>query len=824
MDDSSPNPSATRFEKSTADVGADFKQIFEAVWGLRYWVLVSVVVGFGLAYTYLWWQIPIYKSSASLMLISDNGRGTATSMDAALMSEFATGSVRQKIDNELYILKSTPLMQKVVENLNLNVRYYEEDPFKVTELYKKSPIRLVWHCPLPFAPDKHPTIQLHVIMNPDLDGYMVVSCSVNGKPLGITNKLYAFGDVIKASGCAFSLSFDPALWTGYVKYYVSVATPSSTARSFVGSLSVSTVSKKVATVSAASDIIVLNFNDAVSQRARDILNEIIRQYIADSREFKEASIRNSLAFINDRLVEVEKELTSIENQATTYRQAQGMLNIDSQSERILTADEKNEQELSDIGTQITLLQNMTLFLENQSSKYDIIPANFGLEDLGVNNFIEQYNTLAIERIRLLRGSSETNPTVVAVSNQLSDLRASIEISIANKREAYELQKKAIESKLQTSKNVISTIPTQQVELAQIDRRKDIIEPLYMLLQEKKEDTMISLYALTDNAKMVEPAAGSSKIYPQNTTIYLYALITAFFLPIGIYFIKSGLRKKIIGKQDVERNTTIPVFASIPQARDSKGKTKLIDIRNKDSLTESFRLLRSNLQFTSGKVFLITSSLPGEGKSFVAANLAISLASAEKKVLLIGLDLRKPKVAETFNIESKRGLVNYLIGREQDIFRLIFRLEQYPNLDLLPSGQIPPNPSELLSTGKVRELLDSVRSSYDYILCDTAPCFLASDTYNIAQYIDNSLYIVRAGFAEIKMLRDVQDLFEKKRLNNMVVIVNGIDGTKKSYGSSSYGYGYGYGYGGTSHKKANKKKRPQTPPFKAPSSTSLPPKK
>ncbi|MDD2313097.1 MAG: GNVR domain-containing protein, partial [Petrimonas sp.] len=693
MSDNQNIPAGNRNQQEEESI--DIRMILESVWGLRYWIILSLIVCMGLVYAYTWYSTPVYETSGSIMLMNDDGRGNASSSEIALMSELSGVSVRQKMSNELYILKTTTLMQRVVEELGLHIQYFEEDRIKTTEFYKNNPLVFKWENPVPIASGDIKPMSIHLTLKPAQDGYVITEFSVANKEIFLADTLYKFGNVVTTSAGLFSIQKNPTVNTAHTKHVIRISNPRSKAKAYATELTTNTVSEGPRTLGGTSDIILLSILDEKPQRSVEMLHSLIRNYIEDNRMYKAASIEKSIVFINSRLNDIERELGLIESEYRSFRVTQGLVEETSQSQLALTTDARYRQEMTDLEVQVSLLNMVKEYMEAQGSEHDMIPANLGLKDVGLIGGIEQYNELVVERNRLLAGSSLNNPRVVTANLQLENMRNGIEVSIENVSKTYDLRIKSLREQISAGKREISSIPGQQLELARLTRQQEIIEPLYRLLQQKKEEAMISLYGLPDNARiMEEPNTAVKPAKPNKRNIYLLGILAGLLIPPGVFFTKQTLRRKVDGKRDLEKKLTIPVFATIPKAKNYSGH---IDIKSKDSLTEGFRMLRSNLQYIEGKVIHITSSIPGEGKTFVATNLAIALAATGKKVILVGADLRQPKIHETFGISNRIGLVSYLIGKVPDIRDLIVSSGIDENLELLPAGPIPPNPSELLST-------------------------------------------------------------------------------------------------------------------------------
>ncbi len=765
----------------------DIRQILETIWGLRLWIILSLIICVGIAYAYCLYKTPIYETSCSIMLVSEEGSKGAITSEFALMSEFSGMSLQQKMSNELYILKTTSLMQNVVEELNLNIQYFEKERIKNKEFYKNSPLLFQWENPVPTAIDEIQPIDINLTLLPDNESFIINELLIKGEEVFLGIRNYQYGEVISTSAGLFSINRIPNIVVSDNTYHIKISNPRSKAKQISDNLTLSQVSQGRSSLSGSSDIILITLQEGIHQRSVDILNSLIKNYINDTREFKAASINKSIIFIDSRLSEIERDLGMIETDYSSYRVTRGIVQEASQSQIVLTSDARYRDELTELEVQISLLDMVKGSLLSPNSDYEMIPANLGLKDMGLTAGIEQYNTLVVERNRLLAGSSVNNPRVISANLQLENLREGINVTIENVERTYSLRIDALQNQISRGKKEISNIPTQQLELARLERRQEIIEPLYRLLQQKKEENMISLYALPDNARMMEvPYTIITPIKPNKRNICLVGFLLGFIIPPGIFYTKEFLRRKVSGKQDIEKRTKLPIFAVIPKAKED---IALVDFNNKDNITESFRMLRTNMQFIQGKVIHVTSSIAGEGKSTISANLAIALAAIGKKVILVGMDLRKPRIHKIFNKSNKVGVTSFLIDKETDVFNLIMPSGVHDNLDLIMAGPIPPNPSELLSTSKVSDLFKPLCDHYDYIIADTSPCFLAADTFNIAYYADLTLYIVRSQMADLRMIPQIQEFHNTGKLPKVSIVINAVN-----FKRNTYGYGYGYGYG------------------------------
>ena len=797
-------------------------------WRLKYWIIASVAVALLVAYFYGKITTPIYTRSTSAILINENeGSG-----ELALLSDLTGNRVSKKIDNEVFILSSPSLMKKVVEELDLNTRYYQyRIPIfhssirffrtllnvKEYEFYKDSPYSFHLITDNLFPEEMLPgsiTVEFKAI---DSKTYKIREVKVNGKKVDLQENKVQYGSQIRFDGFTFSIEMvnSAEMRDGDI-YLCTWSKPYAMAQNLAAALTVEARGSRT----VKSDVMVLTIEDSKPRRAEDILNTLITKYNSDARSFKNTVSINTIAFIDTRLQAISKELGEVETDYRNYQSSNVLVNLESQSELTMTSDMQYENQLTEVRLQEKILDMVKEYLsQTPAGEYRVIPSNIGVADNGLNSIIGQYNVLVAERNRLISNSSATNPRVLNMNQQLEGGRESIDLTVNNLAKIYAIREKELLSTLKASKAKMASIPGQQFDIQQLSRRQQIIEPLYLLLQQKKEEAQISMYSQSDNVRVVEPAFGSpAPTKPQKSKVMLLAFIIGFIIPPCVIWIRKLSRSKVETKKDVEDAINAPVVATIP--KNEKNGNQLIVSGGRDTTSEAFRMLRSNMQFLSGKVIQVTSSIPGEGKSYISANIALSLAHIDKKVLIIGLDLRKPVLKKYFpkiEDDKTRSVVGYLVGKTQDISALPVNSGEFETLDVILSGAVPPNPSELLSTDKLANLINYFRDKYDYIICDTAPFFSVSDSLIVNRLVDYTLYVVRSDYSMLKMLPEIEEANKDKRIKGLNLVINGMDFTANKYkygygygyGSKGYGYGYGgygYGYGyGYGHEHEHKHK-------------------
>ena len=635
--------------------GINIRDIIDFFWRLRWWIAGAMVVALSLAVLFVRMQTPMFQRSTWIMLNRNDGANT----EFTILSEFTGRTLNKRIDNEVFILKSPSLLSKVVEDLGLNTRYYHYIlPIgnskikhtrgffarKLAEYYQDQPFTMnVVHDPL-YPDAMHPS-SIYVEFKHEGEGFKIRKMLVNGKKFDPGRSKYSYNDSLSLGG--FALTFHVEDSEEMIKgdrYIATWNTPFNTAKGFLNGLSVDVQGKSA----NQSDVVMITMVDAFPRRAEDILNALVARTNKEARDYKNLSTLNTIEFIDSRLKEISDQLGSAEINYKNYQSSRVIVDAGSQTNMTLTSNMEYEKQLTEVQLQLQVLDMITNYLkETGENEYKVIPTNIGVSDAGLNNIIGNYNNLVAERNRMISNSSENNPRVLSMNTQLEDGKKSIELSVNNLVKIYNIRQRELEKILSTSKSKIATIPQQQFELQQLSRKMEIIEPLFLLLQQKREETQITMYGEADNFRVIESAFGpAAPVKPNSKMFYLLALVLGFILPPGVVWLRNQLRTKVETKADVEAAVDAAVLAVLPKS--GEADYMLIPKSGRDALSESFRMLRANIQYLPNtKVLQVTSSVPGEGKSFVAANIALSLAHTGKKVVLVGMDLRKPVLPKIF---------------------------------------------------------------------------------------------------------------------------------------------------------------------------------
>lgn len=782
-----------------------YREVLDFIWRLRWWILISAVAALALAFLYVRMQTPVYQQSTWVMLNkSDN-----TSPELRLISDLTNNNTAKRIDNEVFILKSPTMMTKVIEKLGLNSRWFSYGTpvagriealdrvagIKRQEYYGNSPFTasLVFDDP---SLEKQPVKSLALKFRHISDSqYRITELRVNGSKVKVDTVDHAYGVNLKVDSANFCISLTrPDAVKEGKKYMVTWADPYKMGLAMTKRLTAE-IQRNQRQLSG--DVVILSMTDNCPGRARDILNTLVETTNNEARDYSNIAGMRALEFIDSRLAELSKELGAAESSYQSYRSSNALVDISSQSQYVLSADQRNKEKLDEIGFQLQVLKMVDDCLKQQApGEYSSIPANVGVSDPGLNSIISNYNTLVLERERMVANSSETNPRVITINSQLDVQKSSIAATVANLNGVYVAKQREIQRNISAGKAQLSNMPRQELQVQQLSRKLDIIEPLYLMLQQKKEETQITMCSQADNFRVLETAFGSEHpISPKVAQIFLLALILGLCLPPLVVWLRMMLRTTVETKSDITSRTDTPVIAVIAK-KDDNSESNIIS-GGRDNCSESFGMLRANLKYLpESQILQVTSSVPGEGKSFMASNLAVSLARLGKKVLVIGLDIRKPMLRTIFKEESAKAkgtMVSYMLGKTADPDQLPVESEKYPGLSVIFAGPVPPNPMEILARCDFGEFFSHFRSRYDYIIVDSAPYLPVNDSAFINPYVDATLYVVRSGVTNLKILDEFKDVTDDptKPIKNVNIVLNDIDYSSKKY---HYGYGKGYGYG------------------------------
>lgn len=773
----------------------DYKALFFKYLIHWKWFVASIVVCLIGGWIYLHYTTPVYSITGSV-IIKDNKKNNSVSTGLADLEDLGFYSSTNNFDNEVEVLHSRTLLKKVVEELDLYINYRTRENLRPVELYKDTPVK-VWLTPEEAEKLPNGAAVLEVVLKPG--GKLSVSTEIDEQEFKQDfNKLPA---LLTTPYGTFSFTpGDSAIVEKEQEITVTVAAPRIMANGYANALSVEPTSK-------TTTIAQITLQNTSPQRGVDFINKLIEIYNRDANDDKNEVASKTAEFIDERIKIINGELGTTEKELETFKRDAGLTDLKSDAQLALSENSEYEKKRAENSTQLRLVQFLSEYANNPDHAYEVLPVNVGLTDTGLTELINRYNEMLLERKRLLRTSSESNPVVVNLDTSIRAMRSNVQTTILSVQKGLMITKADLERQAGKYAGRITSAPGQERQLVSISRQQEIKAGLYLMLLQKREENAITLASTANNARIVdEVQAGLFPVSPKGKLIYLIAFVLGIAIPVGIIYIIELLRYKIEDRSDVEKLTTVPIIGDIP-ASDNMPKEGSVVVRENqnDMMAETFRNVRTNVQYMLGsnqKVVLITSTTSGEGKSFVAANLAISFALLGKKVVIVGLDIRKPGLNKAFQMSHKEdGITRYLADPEHtDLMSLLQQSNVTPNLYILPSGAIPPNPTELVARDSLVQAVDRLKKEFDYVILDTAPIGMVTDTQLISRVADMSIYVCRAGYTPKAGYLFINELRDHKKLPNLCTIINDVNIKTGKYGYGTYGkygygrtYGYGYGY-------------------------------
>lgn len=756
------------------------------------WILLSLVICLGVAFFYIRYTSPVYEITAKILVKEDDPKMSrnASSIQAAANLGFVTNS--DGFDNEIEVLKSVSVAEGAVRDLKLYVNYANEGRLKERALYYKySPVAV--DMDIAHLDTLNGKVRLEIIRT-------AAGVEVKGEYHRAT-----YNDVLKftksgvlplriptkAGVITVSKNYGATgEWKEGQVITANIYNPSRVAESYAKAINISPLSK---TTTIAS----LDYKDILPERGIDYLKQVAIVYNRLANMDKNEVAVRTEQFINQRLEKINNELGHTDGAIETYKRNNNMVDLVASAGQAVTNSDAAEKQLTEVGTQLLLLESLKEYINIPANKYQAMPSNVGLVDPAATALIGQYNTAVIERNKLLKSASEISPNVVALTSQLEDIMKSLKRAIDQAIKNTQIQRNIMQQTYSKYSAQVSQSPQQERILTEIGRQQEVKSSLYIILLQKREENSISLAATADKGKLLDEPILLGKVQPKGSIILLIALILGIAIPFAIFILQEMLRFRIEGHEDVAKLTSRPIIADVAIANESaKTKGEIVVRENKnDRMEEIFRGMRTNIQFMmkeNQNVIMFTSTVSGEGKTFIASNLAVSFALLGKKVLLVGLDIRRPRLAALFQLhgEHSKGISSILTKdspTKEDIAEQIVASGINDNLDILFAGPIPPNPAELVSRSSLDDIFAILRKEYDYIIVDTAPVGLVSDTLQIGRVADITVTVCRADYTEKAVFAELNALADSEKIPNMCVVLNGIDMSKRKYG---YAYGYG----------------------------------
>ena len=744
------------------------------------WIVLSVFIAVLSAYVYVKFLKHRYKVETTI-LIKNNNKNSASS-EYALFEDLGLKPTNANfIEDEIQIIRSFPIITQVVKNNKLNTRYYSVGKIREIELYNQIPVRLNFK------------------NTSDLSfGISIKILSENNFELFDRDNLvntFSFDEEIELNGVVFQINVENKLLIkNYRGIYLKITNSyvSSEVGRVIGSLQVAKMGKQ-------SNGLTLTMTTENTARAIVILNAIVDEYNKEGISDSNLMATNTAKFIEDRLEKINDELSTVENEVEYYKKTNKITDIEAQASMFLQTGNKNDSEIAELSTQIQLIEFMQDFVNRDD--YELMPTKIGIQDSNIEAGVLQYNEFVLRRKKISNSASEINPIVVDLTNKIEAMKQNLKNSLINFKSALNIRLRNLQSKDFLIQSSLTKIPKKEKEYRSIERQQQIKESLYLYLLQKREENAISLVATVPNAKIINKAfSHGSPIYPKTRIIYLGSLLLGLIIPVGFIFLGTVLDSKIHSSRDVEKVLNIPILGEI--VKSSEPERYLVASKDFSGTAESFRMLDANLEFMLSKkngenrTVLITSSISGEGKSFIALNYARTLAFSGKKVLLVGMDLRAPKLLSYLGLKAKYGVSEYVKNTELELKDVIVNSKELMNLDVIGAGKTPRNPSNYIRSSRIEELFEKADELYDYIIIDSAPIGNLTDSLLLNKYARTCLYVLRADYLDKNFLHMPKKLFDENRFDNFALVVNDVDYSKNYY----YKY-YGYNYSSGNEKKS-----------------------
>lgn len=767
-----------------------------------YWFIISVVVCMAIGYVIIRKSTPVYKKNAAILIKTDSqGRSMSTNM--AMFEDLGINNGSSHLYDELAILRSPDLMRDVVRALNLNMSYVVDGRFRSQQLYGSDlPVQVL----MPNL-DEEDTATFDLTLEKNGE-YVLSNLTYNGKPLKDQKYKGKIGTAIKTP--LGQIEVTPA--KGYEKsQYDKIHVSHNPVKAVAGGL---TGGLEVMDDKDGWNLVEMSYTDWSPERASDILTQLVASYNDRWMRDKRTLADNSSKFIDERVQLLHDELGSVDNDISAFKSANLVPDVDAAASMYMSQATQASMALKDLRNQEYMAKYIRNYLRNAENQYQLLPANAGLTNASISSQISEYNTKLLERNSLVSQSSASNPLVADIDQQISAMKGALVASIDNEIMSLSEQIRSQEGFSGSATSKIASNPKQAKYLLSVERQQKVKESLYLYLLQKREENQLNQAFTAYNTRIVREADGSNApISPNKNNIYLTAFFIGLAIPALVLFQREMSVHTVRGRKDL-KGMKIPFAGELP-LHSKHQKLKRIHPSNKDpkpkvavkensrnSINEAFRVLRTNIEFMLGnttepQVLIQTSANPGSGKTFVSYNLAKSFAIKGKKVVVVDLDMRKSSLSK-YASENTKGVSDYLANRIQDIASIIQHVPDCSNLSIIPVGTIPPNPTELLFSERLEDLINYLKVRYDYVFIDCPPVEVVADSSIIGKHADYTLFVVRAGMLDLSMLSVIDEMYEKGKYPNMSLILNGTINPKNSYARRygnpySYGYGYGTGY-------------------------------
>ena len=782
---------------------------------LLYWPVIAVclVLSIAAAYTHLRYKTPVYKVASTVLIKQGDKSKTTSIAQLAGVQDLGTFSMANNFDNEVEIIQSYTLIKKVVNTLGLYINHELDNKLRYNlPLYKNSPIQ-VWMSP-DDAESLPSLLKVQLGHTEENKISATVTYSVEGEEQTMSKAFEEFPAVFitPVGNLSFTCPKDtlsPEELAALPSIKATIAPPSIVADGYKASLSATPTTE-------FTSIVQLLIYDTNRQRGIDFLNTLVAIYNNEANEDKNQVAMRTAEFIDERIRVINQELSTTESELADYKQRAGLTDLSTNAQIALRENSEYDQKRAENTNQLRLISHLRDYIENPENNNEVIPANVGLTDAALVSVISQYNEMIIERKRLLRTSKANNPVVINLDASIAATRNTVLATVESIEKGLQITRNNLDIEAGKYRTKISNAPKQERELLDISRQQEIKANLYLMLLQKREENAITLAAKANNGRIVEEARAGSLVSPNKRNTYMVAILLGLMFPIGCIWLKRALRFKLEGRTDVQNITDAPIVGDIPQVKGNKERSIVVRENHNGLMEETFRNLRTNLQYMlkeEEKVILFTSTTAREGKTFNAANLATSFAYMGKKVVIVGLDIRNPSLTKVFGIDKKEhGITEYLAApTATDLMNNCYTTD-IPNLYVLPCGTVPPNPTELVARPSLDKAIETLKEQFDYVILDTAPIGMVTDTRLITRVADLCVYVCRVDYTRKNEFELVKELQKREDFPTLGILINGIDmdnrkngyyygyGRYAKYGKYGYARKYGHSYGYTKDKE------------------------
>lgn len=751
-----------------------------------HWFLISVFLCIAIAYVYLKITNEQFLVQSTILIRKD--KSSSGLLDMSMLDGLggvSTGSSKE-VEDEIEVLSSKTLMTNVIKSLGVENEYFEKGTFRYDEIYPLTPLKIV--TPQSFNDTVKKAVTFKITRMDT--GYDIAYT------YGKENKKYKnvnIGNALSTSAGIFRFQQILPIKKGETIKVISYSIRSLTDE-YCANIKIASVNKK-------SNAIGVSTVSSCPKKMEVVLDKLIELYNQDAVLDKNLIATSTAAFIEERIKLIGSELSDVEVDVENYKKKNKLTDITTDADLFLKSSSEYDTKLAELETQLNLVGYIEAYVKANKHQYDLVPANLGIEDKSLLLLIQDYNKALLDRIKLMRTANQSNPVLMQMEQQLKELRTSIVVSIASIKDGLKISKRDVLGKTNQFTSRINGVPTQERQLTDILRQKDIKSKLYLFLLQKREENALSLASTIPSAKTLDEAFTSlSPVSPKRMMVYLLFLIIGILIPLVTIYVSDMLNNKILNIKELKRLVKVPYLGSIGLKKESD--VVVVREGRTTPIVEMFRIIRTNLQFMlsgkEGHPILITSSISGEGKSFTSINIAMSFALMKKKVLLVGLDIRSPMLGSYLHLSKEKGITLYIADESYTAEDIIIPSNLHPFLDVIPAGPVPPNPAELIMNQRLDDLFMQLRGMYDYIIVDSAPIGLVSDTYLLNRLVDNCIYVARQNYTPREACSLINEIYDHNRLTGMSVILNGTN--------ESSGYGYGYGYGKNQQKKKDYMKK------------------